>query len=328
MIKIQGTAPFMNFQNALELDLNEAFSPSTTDSHSVGLKLFVFFATFISLFLWSLKVGEVVQRWSAPKPFPSTYNVSPLLKIQTSSTVSYFFKSSTSSFQELDLSRIREIPVLDFEAMILADTPAPLRARLRPYLPLALLMSEYYQVDPFWVISVMWTESHFNPRAVSPVRAQGLMQIMPATGGYLTHRLKNSVTLTGFERQKNLNLFDPHLNIEMGTYYLRYLLRQFKGNYRLATVAYNMGPNGVRRRLREKLPTGVHNQYLNKVRRAYQTLTRSYVAYLQSTTPPYAQTLVVSASLRPQYRPIEPLAAFPFETGEELIVAQKSLVSL
>jgi soluble lytic murein transglycosylase-like protein len=319
----------MNIQNALELDLNEAFSPSATESHGGGLKLFVFIVTVICLLIWSLKIGEVIQRWAAPRAFPSTFNVSPLLKVQTSSTVSYYFKTSTSSFQGLDLSRIREIPVLEFEAMILADTPNPIRNRMRPYLPLALKMGEYYQVDPFWVLAVMWTESHFNPRAVSRVRAQGLMQIMPATGGYLTRRMKKTVTLTGFERQTDVTLFDPHLNIEMGTYYLRYLLTQFKGNYRLATVAYNMGPNGVRRRLRQKLPTGVHNQYLNKVRRAYQTLTRSYVSYLNTTTPPYAQTYAAAANLRPVYRSVAPLAAFPFETGQDLdLVAQKSLVSL
>mgnify|MGYP000297768738 CR=1 FL=1 len=64
--------------------------------------------------------------------------------------------------------------------------------------------------------------------------------------------------------------------IEMGVLYLKRLLKMFKGSYRLATVAYNMGPGGVYRRLRRKQEVGVNNQYLDKVRRHYKLISKNF----------------------------------------------------
>jgi hypothetical protein len=310
----------MKTQYALELDLDELSGfrapkvwPWTTRVVLAGL-------TILGLWIWTLKVANTVSLWTAPRPLPSTTKISPLLVAKTSGPT-YSFSALTPSFGSLDLSRIREFQTAEFEALILRDTPASLRERMRPYLPLALKMAEHHQVDPFWVLAVMWTESHFNPYAVSRVQARGLMQIMPTTGTYLVGRLSRTDNLSGVERYlgfgpRELPLFEPIMNIEMGTYYLRHLLDQFQGNFRLATVAYNMGPAGVRRRIRDQLPTGVRNQYLNKVRHAYQHLTRSYKVFLDSTRAPYLNTYVVSREFRlPTAQIPGPLALFPFETG-------------
>lgn len=87
-----------------------------------------------------------------------------------------------------------------------------------------------YDVDKKLVMAVIDVESGFNAAAVSPVGAQGLMQIMPETG-------------------KDLDLddpFNPSENIDAGIRYLRYLLDTFPDR-RLAVAAYNAGPNAVKK---------------------------------------------------------------------------------
>jgi len=99
------------------------------------------------------------------------------------------------------------------------------------FAPLIQQASQKCGVDPDLVTAVIDAESSFNPRAVSRVGAQGLMQLMPATARAL------GVT----------NPFDPAQNIEGGTRYLRQLLDQFGGNEALAVAAYNAGPHAVKK---------------------------------------------------------------------------------
>jgi hypothetical protein len=85
------------------------------------------------------------------------------------------------------------------------------------------------QIDPDFLASVVQAESGFNPTAVSPKGARGLMQIMPHTAASL-----------GVE-----NAFDPAANLEGGTKYLRQLLDQYGGDAGKALAAYNAGPRRV-----------------------------------------------------------------------------------
>lgn len=99
------------------------------------------------------------------------------------------------------------------------------------YAEIVASTAQRYQIDPALVRAVIHAESAFNASALSSKGAQGLMQLMPGTAKEL-----------GVE-----NAFDVRQNIEGGVRYLAQMLRQFNGDIRLATAAYNAGPNAVRR---------------------------------------------------------------------------------
>jgi len=98
--------------------------------------------------------------------------------------------------------------------------------------------AEANTLDPAWVFAVARQESVMNPDARSQVGALGLMQLMPATGRKIAHKLKSAM----HDLQQ---LLIPETNIRFGAYYLRELSDQFGDQKALATAAYNAGPQRV-----------------------------------------------------------------------------------
>jgi soluble lytic murein transglycosylase-like protein len=88
-----------------------------------------------------------------------------------------------------------------------------------------------YQIDPHLIRSIIAQESGFNPKAVSPKGARGLMQLMPATAARLGVR----------------NSFDPEQNIQGGVKHFKFLMVSFNNNLELSLAAYNAGENLVQR---------------------------------------------------------------------------------
>lgn len=84
-------------------------------------------------------------------------------------------------------------------------------------------------VDPGLMKAMMHTESAFNPNARSPVGAQGLMQLMPATAS----------------RFKVSNAWNPAENIEGSAKYIAWLMRRFNNNVEFAVAGYNAGEGNV-----------------------------------------------------------------------------------
>jgi hypothetical protein len=83
-------------------------------------------------------------------------------------------------------------------------------------------------VDPALVNAVIEQESGYNPFAVSPAGAIGMMQIMPFNA-----------------KAWGINAFDPAQNIWAGTWHLKYLIQKYDGNIALALAAYNAGSSAV-----------------------------------------------------------------------------------
>ena len=93
------------------------------------------------------------------------------------------------------------------------------------------LVAPEYQLQPHVVLAVMEKESNFDPLAVSPKNAQGLMQLIPDTAA----------------RFKVRRLTDPAQNIRGGMAYLRWLMAYFEGDLPMVLAAYNAGERAVER---------------------------------------------------------------------------------
>jgi hypothetical protein len=91
------------------------------------------------------------------------------------------------------------------------------------------MAAEVHTVEDALIRAIIHAESAYQPEALSPRGAQGLMQLMPATQAEL----------------EIVDVFDPVSNIEGGTRYLSRLLDQFDQDVELAAAAYNAGPGAV-----------------------------------------------------------------------------------
>jgi soluble lytic murein transglycosylase-like protein len=119
-----------------------------------------------------------------------------------------------------------------------------------------------YNHDPKFILALIAIESSFQNWSVSEQGAKGLMQIMPYVAESLAQEL-------GIEWSGDRTLFNPYLNIRIGSYYLFQLIKEFD-DLRLALAAYNYGPTYIKglKERNKKIPT----HYFYRIHTVYQTL--------------------------------------------------------
>ena len=136
--------------------------------------------------------------------------------------------------------------------------PRPGRGRV-PYSELIGRASQIYDIPQPLIAAVIKCESNWNYRARSKVNALGLMQVLPQTA-------------QGTFGVRPENLWDPAINISVGTAYLRLLANKYNGNTLSVIAAYNAGPTRIDRR--QKLPRETRG-YIRCVRRWHPVYERA-----------------------------------------------------
>ncbi|MDE1164578.1 MAG: lytic transglycosylase domain-containing protein [Pseudomonas sp.] len=126
----------------------------------------------------------------------------------------------------------------------------------QPYAELVSAAATANQLPAALLHAVIKAESAYNPSALSPKGAAGLMQLMPDTA-----------------RQMGVaNVYDPQANIQGGARYLKQLMTLFGNDIALAVAAYNAGPDAVLSRGRVIPPFAETQRYVPSVLRQYRRL--------------------------------------------------------
>lgn len=269
------------------------------------------FASFVMVGLWlvtqlivDVRLNNLVTNGELPYgPLPSVevnyYSYNGLIKA---------FDSS------VPLDRVKEFSRSEFEELLITSLGPKMQKGLKPILSSVLTLSEDYQVDPIWIISIIMVESNFQFDAISPKNARGLMQIKPDTALHLYQLMQKNVP----EDQVNKNLNVPQENIEVGIFYLKKLLQNFRMNYGFATVAYNIGPQKLRNRLSEKSLDVKNFSYLVKVQERYTLFSQNLKKVLKDRPSPFELTYVFSDQGLKYDQQIANF--FPFSSSENLLV--------
>jgi TPR repeat protein len=125
-----------------------------------------------------------------------------------------------------------------------------------------------YEVDTNLALALISVESAFNTSALSPAKAQGLMQLIPETA----------------ERFGVKKPFDPDENLKGGLAYLRWLLAYFQGDVSLVLAAYNAGEGAVDK-YRGIPPYNETRDYVRKITAMYRRVTHPYNASIVKPSP-------------------------------------------
>ncbi|HEX8926308.1 MAG TPA: lytic transglycosylase domain-containing protein [Terriglobales bacterium] len=163
--------------------------------------------------------------------------------------VRLFLDDSKSNYVDVASSDITGYEVDD---SLPVQAPSPQPAPVASIDDHVKAYSAQQEIDPDFVASIIRQESQFNPKAVSPKGARGLMQLMPGTAQNLGVK----------------DAFDPAANIDGGTRYLHQLFEQYNGDAVKALAAYNAGPHRVDQ-YKGVPPYRETRQYVAKIIRDY-----------------------------------------------------------
>lgn len=109
--------------------------------------------------------------------------------------------------------------------------------------------AKYNHLDPYLILAIIKVESSFNITSVSHKGAMGLMQLKPTTAFYISEQISD------INIANSNDLYDPILNLKIGINYLAYLRKKFDGNLKYAIIAYNIGPEKLRKIIEDEMPT-------------------------------------------------------------------------
>ena len=141
------------------------------------------------------------------------------------------------------------------EAVVSLDEQ-PQMIAAQPYAELVAAAATANEIPAALLHAVIKAESAYNPRAVSPKGAGGLMQLMPDTA-----------------REMGVSdVYDPKANIQGGARYLKRLMTMFDNDIRLAVAAYNAGPQAVLSRGNVVPPFAETQRYVPSVLKQYRRL--------------------------------------------------------
>lgn len=198
------------------------------------------------------------QNFRDLKPLPATKRAMDraqlLAKLDFMDWVELELRSYDADIQQrqlvaMELASIYQARGDNFRALRTMKSMAPGYFRLRPeeapqkfwellfpmpYPDALAKHSRDRSLDAYLVAGLIRQESEYRPDAVSPVKAYGLMQVMPATGRSLARSLGLGPFSVGM-------LVRPEINLNMGTYYLANLGKSFDGRYEYALASYNAG---------------------------------------------------------------------------------------
>lgn len=151
---------------------------------------------------------------------------------------------------------VAEVPVEDIVGIEPEEVFEPIQEPLTdktPFQKIIRAAAQRYGVDADLIHCVVAVESNFDPKAVSPKNARGLMQLLPQTAAYLGVN----------------DVFDPEQNVNGGTHYLRELLGKYHNNLTLALAAYNAGPERVDQFGRRVPPYLETMKYIQRIAKSY-----------------------------------------------------------
>ena len=135
-------------------------------------------------------------------------------------------------------------------------------------------------IDPYFALAIMREESHFDPKALSSSKAMGLMQLMPATAKFVARKQKIKLS-------EIAEIFNPELNIRLGTLYLGSLADRFKSELIYTAGSYNAGPSNMLKWIKrwkgksndafvEQIPFSETRKYVKRVYRSYKLYKQIY----------------------------------------------------
>lgn len=171
----------------------------------------------------------------------------------------------------IDLDNLREknrISSLLFTIIGLRSSPQ----MIHNLTELVITNSRQFGYDPLLLLAVISVESSFDPNALGRFRsgnlsgALGLMQVKYETALEVAEMI-------GIDNLKREDLFNPEINLVIGTAYLTKLISQF-GDFKLGLLAYNQGPGTIRETISGRQPLSV--RYYERVLKNYYQLSERY----------------------------------------------------